>query len=258
MGRDAATDDELAELFGDAPAKPAIGSREYARYVAAKVPTGPTRLGLPATTSISKKSQERMLLICKYMCDIPITAEACRNAGISITCLKNWLSKSNDGVPGDGFDLIVDDTMPPEEREFVRFHEAYDNAMQWGLGRVEGAAFKLAMPHEEVLTYQGRVIYREDPQLVIEGKVGPAAWLRDDNGNPIPESIMKQDPDMLMFVLKARMPHVYGSKQIHDHTIRGGVLVVAAKAVTSEEVSVLEKKYRDQAIDVEFDEVGDD
>lgn len=258
MGR--ATEDELADLLGPAPAeepKPLTG-RELYRLKGSRQITGPARVGKDKHAGRAKFSPERLRMILKEVSELPIVSVVCERCGISRTALKYWLAKSEDGVEGDGFDIVINPNAPEDEQQVLRFHEAYNEAMDIGIGRAEKALFVRATGYEKVLTYQGRVSYKEDPALLALGFVGPEARMLDKNGNPIPETIFEQDSDCLMFMLKARKPEVYGSKQSIDVTHRGGVLVVSAKAKTGEELNVEEEKFRTEAIDVEFEEVEDE
>lgn len=253
MGR-AATQQELADLLGEAPQP----SRQQLTPWA-NTPTGTQRVGLSKHAGNSKATPARLRKIVEELRKLPIVSEIERRVGCSHTALKYWLHKSASGYEGDGFDIVMNPDAPEDEQVTLRFHEAYDEALLEGIGQAEVVLYTRATGYAKPLTFQGRVIYREDPDLLALGLVGPEAWLRDPvTKQPIPETVWEQDPDLLTFMLKARKPEVYGNKQQIDVTHRGGVLVVAAKATTGQQVQELEKTFRDEAIDVEFDDVDEE
>lgn len=181
---------------------------------------------------------------------MPVVRVICERASISRDGLAYWIKKSQAGQLGcgDGFDLVIDGTTR-------RFHEWYYDAFQDGVDLVEEAGFKLGMgKYKEVLTFKGRVQYQIDPELEALGFEGSEAWLRDENGKPIPETIEKLDPDMTRFILKAHRPDTYVNTQKIDVTHKGGVLVVGAK-ISSEtfEKKFIEKQDQPPPIDVQFE-----
>jgi hypothetical protein len=182
---------------------------------------------------------------------MPVGADVARRMGISYTTLKYWLQKSFEGAPGDGFDVVMgDDDENGTDDNTVRYHDAWDIAMMAGVEAVEAATIKRATGYEEVLTYQGRVSYRYDPDKVADSialgipEFVPQNYLLDKYGAPVPETVFKQDPDLAMFILKSRKPQVYGAKASVDVNVKGGVLVVGVRAATSEVLNEIEEKYR--------------
>lgn len=243
-----ADEDDLSDLMGPEPE-------------AAPLPVlTPGREAFRRSRSLSLKprklSNERMLRVLTAISDMPVAADACMRAGMSVTTLKYWLTKSNDGAPGDGYDVIFD----PEEPEATRrFHEAWNDAMEMGLGRVESATTQRALGYLEPLTFQGRVTYKHDPDLVaLFGYECQQTYMLDAmTGAPVPETVFKQDPDLMMFILKTRKADIYGNKQQIDVNHRGGVLVVAKVASTPQALVDMSKDFKAEAIDVEFSEVTD-
>jgi len=251
-------DIDLLELLGPPPSRIIqAASREKA--------LGPSRLLAPTNGMGSgrvpggKCSPERMQGILTFMELMPIPAKACRFSNIHPATLQLWLKKSERGQPGDIFDLVVNPDDGPEERITKRFHELYDLALETGIDNVEEAAMKRAIGYEEVLTYQGHVMYKLDPVLIDLGYSGSDAWAKDSRGRPIPETVLKQDPDLIQFILKNRRAKIYGTKAQVDVNVRGGVLVVAAKAATGQELNAEEAQYREAPIEVTFEEedIGD-
>jgi hypothetical protein len=132
----------------------------------------------------------------------------------------------------------------------VRFHEAWDIAMLSGVERVEAITIRRATGYDEVLTYQGKVQYKYDPQKLADARdLGlpefvPENYLVDQWGAPVPETVWKMDPDLAMFILKSRKPQVYGNKASMDVNVRGGVLVVPMRALAAADLNAVEEQYR--------------
>ena len=202
-----------------------------------------------------KYSPERLNAILKFAAEMPVVADICRRASISRTSLKYWLTKSEKGKPGDGFDLVAgeDETGQPIKR---RFHELWQESFNDGIDTVERAAFKIAVGQPKPLTNKYGVIYKLDQDKLDLGLIGMEAYLLDDNGKPIPETITEQDPDMMRFILKTHRRDKYGDHQSVDMVHSGGVLVVGVKKTEAE----LEKAYggSQEIQDVEFEDVTDE
>jgi hypothetical protein len=237
-----APDDDLDDLLGPKP----LSARELQALVRQE------KLG-PGRVKGDKRSVERMLKILKSLANMPVVGDACTMAGIHRATLGLWLVKSRNGIVGDGFDIPIGE----ESSEAIRFHEAYDYAMEDGLDSVERGMMQRALGYLEPLTFQGRVIYKRDPRLVGLGLAPEEEYLLDADGKPVPESVMKQDPDLMMFIMKCRRKAVYGNKSEIDVNHRGGVLVVGAKAVTGSDLNKEELDFRTNAVDVEFEEVDE-
>lgn len=207
----------------------------------------------PMPRKARKNTQERLNRILQYAASMPIDADVCRRAEISITTLKYWLQKSLEGMPGDGFDIALgDNDENGTDDNTIRFHEAYESAMRIGVEAVEAVGHIRATGYQEPQVYKGRVQYKLDPVkveaftdlgLAIDER-DPALWLRDEAGAPVAETVTKIDPDLLMFILKARKPQVYGQKATMDVNVRGGVLVVPMRAIAPGELNEAEEKFR--------------
>lgn len=219
----------------------------------------------PVNRAAKKNTPENLRRALSYVAEVPVGADVARRMGISYTTLKYWLQKSFEGAPGDGFDIVMgDDDENGTEDNTVRFHEAWDVAMMAGVERVEVATIRRATGYDEVLTYQGRVQYKYDPQKLADARdLGlpeyvPENYLLDQYRAPVPETVYKMDPDLAMFILKSRKPQVYGAKASLDVNVKGGVLVVGMRAVTSEALNELEDKYRKEGRPAVTFEEGDD
>ena len=72
----------------------------------------------------------------------------------------------------------------------------------------------------------GGVIYKTDQSLVDRGFRGPDAYLRDENGIPVVETIRNPNGKMLRFLLEWLRPEKWGKHRKIDVPQTGGVLVV--------------------------------
>jgi hypothetical protein len=197
-----------------------------------------------------KRSPARQRLILDSLAEFPVKNLATRKAGIHRNTLEYWLKCSAAGH--DGYDI--------EWRgHTAKFHEHYKSAMEEGIGKVEKAAFEMALGYDEVQTYHGRVVYKIDESLWSLGNRGPDAYLKDENGNLIPETVRKQDPEMIRWILERRRPDKYGKHRKIDVTHKGGVLVVGANLNTEklEKESGGEQRIQDVESVVEDDSEGE-
>jgi hypothetical protein len=258
-------DDDLSDLLGPEPVS------DEPKLVDAAVPMSPGKALLyrsrsyPAARAAKKNTQERLIRALAYAAEMPVGADVARRLGVSYTTIKYWLQKSFEGAPGDGFDIAMgDDDENGTDDNTIRFHDAWDVAMMAGVEAVEAATIKRATGYDEALTYQGRVQYKYDPEkLATSRELGlpelvPENYLLDRFGAPVPETIYKMDPDLAMFILKARKAQVYGAKAQVDVNVKGGVLVVGVRAATSEALNELEDTYRKEGRPSVTFEEGDD
>jgi hypothetical protein len=178
--------------------------------------------------------------------------KTCLFCGMTYNTLRRYLEKSETGKPGDGFDINYGD-------ETKRFHLHYEDACQTRIQITEDAYIGRAMAgYYEVLHDKGRVIYQMDPELEGLGLTGADAYLRDEEGKPIPERIEHQDPEVMLMVLRAWRRDRYGAKDQLDVTVRGGVMVVSGRAKSSADIEQQEKELLEAPMDVEFREVEDE
>jgi hypothetical protein len=141
-----------------------------------------------------KRSPERMRIFLDSLAEYPVLIHATKKAGIHRRTPEYWLKGSAAGH--EGYDL--------EWRGVTaKFHEHYISAMDEGGDKVlEEVAFRLATGYDEILTYKGRVSYKIDLVLWSLGHRGPDAYLKDENGNPVPETVRKCDPKMARWLLE--------------------------------------------------------
>ncbi len=133
--------------------------------------------------STPKLCPELMLLVLDALAECPFYYYAANKAGIHPKTLAYWIRRSEAG--DDGYDIEWEDVTG-------RFHElcklAIDEAVQILLDRMLERGF---VGYDKVLSYRGRVVYKIDQGLVDLGCQGPDAYLRDENGNPVPETFGK-------------------------------------------------------------------
>jgi hypothetical protein len=204
---------------------------------------------------VRKYAPERLQAILKFVTEMPVIAEVCRRAAISRSSLVYYLGKSEKGKVGDGFDVVVGEDEHGNDIT-ARFHVAWAHALEDGIDKVERAAHRLAVGQPKPLTNKYGVIYKFDQTKLDLGLEGMDAYLRDENGAPIPQTIIEQDPDMMRFILKTRRRNVYGDHTSVDMVHSGGVLVVGVKKTEAE----LEQEFggTQEIQDVEFEDVTDD
>ena len=156
-----------------------------------------------------------MRIVLDSLREYPILSIAASKAGIHRKTLEYWIKRS---AAGDaGYDL--------EWEGFEwRFHEHCQTAIEEADDKVLAAAWDMAMDG---------VIYKTDQFLVDLGYQGRDAYLRDENGNPVPETIRNANPKMLRFILERLRPEKCGKHRKIDVPHHGGVLVVGGTLTTS-------------------------
>ena len=159
------------------------------------------------------------------LCDVlnslrkrPVEYYAALAAGIHPKTLAYWIRRSEAG--DDGYDIKWQGITR-------RFHEHCESAIdeadqnlkdEWRRRAIDG--------YEKVLTSRGRVVYKIDQELVGLGFQGPDAYLKDENGKPVPETIHKEDTKAQLHVLKESRPDTWGKRPKTDAPHEGGVLVI--------------------------------
>jgi hypothetical protein len=195
-----------------------------------------------------KYGPEKLRLVLKLAADIPIEAVNCRRADMSRGALKYALMGSREGEPGDIFDIAL------EDGSTERFHILFEDALEAATDRIEEVAIEMARgTYKKALEYRGRVTYKRDPNLVARGLPAEACYLRDKNGDLIPETIPFIDPEMVRWILAKRRPEIYGKqpKAPKEPQRPGGVLVVG-NSMSREE---FEKRFcgPQPIVEVEFE-----
>ena len=168
--------------------------------------------------STPKLSPERMRIVVNSLRKTPILWHAASKAGIHRKTLEYWIRCSAAGH--DGYDIKW------QGIEW-RFHEHCESAIWEADQKLKDGMVQRALHgYEKVLTHRGRVMYKIDQGLVGLGFEGPDAYLKDENGNPIPETVHKEDTKAQLHVLKRRRPNPWGKHPKIDAPREGGVLVI--------------------------------
>ena len=166
---------------------------------------------LPAEVSKAgrKLSPERMRIVIENLKEYPILDHAASKAGIHRKTLEYWIKCSKAG--NDGYDIEM------SEGEIWRFHEHCEAAMDEADDILIGVVWNLAM---------GGVVYKIDQSLVDRGYQGTDAYLRDEDGTPVVETVRNPNGKMLRWLLERRRPEKYGKPRKIDVPCTGGVLVI--------------------------------
>jgi hypothetical protein len=155
-------------------------------------------------------SPERMRIVLDSLRKRPILSDAARKAGVHRKTLEYWIKYSAAGR--DGYDV--------EWRgETRKFHEHCIAAVEDAHDKLTMAIWPIAM---------GGVIYKTDQSLVDLGYQGTDAYLRDENGNPVVETIRKSNGKMLRLLAERVLPDEFGRNRRIDVPQNGGVLVIGA------------------------------
>jgi hypothetical protein len=205
---------------------------------------------LPAEISAlgRKRSPACMRVVLDSLAEFPVKNLATGRAGIERHTPDYWIKCSAAGR--DGYDI--------EWRGLTaKFHEHYKSAMDEGTDKLKKAAFDLALGYDEIQTHQGRVVYKIDESRWSAGYRGPDAYLKDENGHSIPETVRKQDPEMIRWLLERLLPDKFGKHRKIDVTHKGhtgGVLVVGAKSNTEKHEREFAGKQQIQDIESVFED----
>ncbi len=144
-----------------------------------------------------------MLLVLNALAERPFLYQAANKAGIHRKTLAYWIRRSEAG--DDGYDIEWQDIT----REISRTLQISDRR-----GSIKNSSTAVLergfFGYDKVLTYRGRVMYKIDQELVGLGLQGPDAYLRDENGNPVPETVRKVDMKAMRFWLAWRRPEKWG------------------------------------------------
>jgi hypothetical protein len=166
------------------------------------------KLGDEVAKASPKLSPERMRIVLDSLREVPILSHAARKAGIHLKTLPYWIRRSKAGDVG--YDLEW-------QGEIWRFHEHCESAIEEADDQLREVARDIGM---------GGVTYKTDQFLVDLGCEGPDAYLRDENGYPVVETIRKPNGKILRVVLERERPETYGKHRKIDAPQNSGVLVV--------------------------------
>ena len=164
-----------------------------------------------------KLSPKLMRIVLNSLRETPILWHAASKAGIHRRTLEYWIKCSAAGH--DGYDLKW------QGIEW-KFHEFCELAIYEADQKLEDDKVQRALGYDKVLTRRGRVIYKIDQGLVGLGYQGPDAYLKDENGNPVPETVRKVDTKAQLSILERYRPNRFGKHPKIDAPREGGVLVI--------------------------------
>jgi hypothetical protein len=152
----------------------------------------------------AKRSTERMRAILDSLARKPCQIAACRKVGIHPNTLSYWRNRSAAGAAG--YDLKWRGLVLP-------FHEQYEEAMDTGRAMLEVILYHRAVyGYDKILKFRGQVTYKIDPALEARGLRGADAYLRDQAGHPIPETIRRIDKKAIKYLLQKYLPEKYGDR----------------------------------------------
>ena len=155
-------------------------------------------------------SPERMRIVLDSLRKRPILSDAASKAGIHCKTLEYWIKNSAAGR--DGYDVEW-------RAETWKLHEHCRDAVEDAHDKLIMVVWPIAM---------GGVIYKTDQSLVDLGYQGTDAYLRDESGNPVVETIRKPNMKMLRLLLELLYADEFGKSRKIDVPQKGGVLIIGA------------------------------
>ena len=190
--------------------------------------------------STPKLCPELMLLVLDVLAERRFYYYAANKAGIHPKTLAYWIRRSEAG--DDGYDITWQGLT-------WRFHEHCKSAIwEAEIKLLDRMLERALFGYDKVLTHRGRVVYKIDQDLVGLGFQGPDAYLRDENGNPIPETVRKVDMKAMRFWLAWHRPEKWGRRRKVDAPREGGVLVIGGDVTKKPEyntaASVKARKWK--------------
>ena len=182
----------ISEVMGPAPETTPHGAIGRKRGHSGDRQRKKQKLSAGSSKSAPKRSLERMLIVLESLRECPILSRAAQKAGIHPKTLAYWLRCSKAGH--DGYDLVWQGVL-------WRFHEHCQTAMEEAHDRVLAAVLEFGM---------GGVVYKNDEFLLSLGYEGPDAYLTDENGDPVVETVRQPNLKMLRFFLEWVRPEKWG------------------------------------------------
>jgi len=167
--------------------------------------------------STPKLSPKLMRIVLNSLRKYPFLWYAASKASIHRKTLEYWLKRSAAGDPG--YDLKWQGLE-------ARFHEHCESAIAEARQSLDDEMLERALGYDKVLTRRGRVVYKIDEGLAGLGLQGPDAYLRDENGNPVPETVRQVDKKAQQSILKRYRPNTWGKHAEKDAPREGGALII--------------------------------
>jgi hypothetical protein len=175
-----------------------------------------------------KKSPETFVELCDLLCVQPFYTSAANILGVEASTIFRWLQASQRNP--EAYEFEWSDCIAP-------LHVHVRSAMRINAHLIESQARKMALEgFEEPVYFAGRPQFKEDEKLVgVPDDELELFWgvkdryERDENGNRIPLMVRHKPSDALVLkILAAAFPKVYGTNIEHNVTHQGGVMVVGA------------------------------
>ena len=185
-------------------------------------------------TDVTKKSTETFRQLCEHLTKDPRLSAACQKIGLSQTQLYRWLAESQQGNLEFAFHFL-------DDRNATALHVAIRQAQTIFHQTLVSEAENVSMHGRWVATfYKGQRQFERDPALDIYSDdelqaMGKDRYKRDENGEFVPVLAWEPPPaQLLLAVLQARAPRIYGQKVHHtvDQKINLGVTVVQPPKIT--------------------------
>jgi hypothetical protein len=175
-------------------------------------------------TPMTKRNHDLLRDVLDELCVTPIYTAACARCGISTKSLWRYVRASQCEDDPESYRLVwcdVDDW----------FHNHLRHAMKMSALAIEASARHHALHgFDEVQTFQGKVCWKEDPNLAglsdaeLAGLGKADRYERNPDGSLIPLTVRRKPSDQLVLkMLSAHFPRTYGDKVVHQH---GGIIGV--------------------------------
>lgn len=187
---------------------------------------------------MTKKSPEIFAELCDLLCVQPFYTSAANILGVEQSTIFRWIQASQRNP--DAYTFEWADCIAP-------LHIHIRSACRVNAHIIESQARKMALDgYEEPVFFQGKPSWVEDEKLV--GVPDDELWifhgvkdryLRDENGNRVQHKVKHKPSDALVLkILAAAFPKVYGTNIEHNVNHSGGVMVLGASKETKPVVEV--------------------
>lgn len=170
---------------------------------------------------ISKSARTRRYRLMRRVLDAlrewPVLHSAANKAGIHRKTLEYWIKRSEAGHAG--YELVYQGIK-------WGFHEHCKAAIDEAHQKLKDDMLQRALGYDKVLTHRGRVMYKIDQGRVALGHQGADAYLKDENGNPVPETIRVEDTKAQLYILEQDRPNRWGKPPKIGAAHEGSVHVI--------------------------------
>ncbi len=215
---------------------------------------------------MTKKSPEFFCQLLTVLQGTVKNAETCRIMGVTEQSFYYWQTESKKSAERGDSPSVYFFEWNGSERWL---HEHIRACITVSIEAIEAAARGRAL-HGTTTTakFQGKTVYKTNPDLEQLGFTGPDAYYRDANGQPIAEEVWSPpSTDLVLAVLAAHSKRYRKQSQVSidmQARVSGGVMVVGGskpiqQAITQAAVlPALEVLDDEQPAEAEFNEVIDD